>query len=188
MGTCLANIESIEICLASLEHIVTIFALVVGGYVALVGLSAWKRQQKGHTEYDLIRRLLVKSWDVINGIWAVISIIDGKVILTKRDEGYKDQQIRDLDRAVNEVNEVAMEAEVLWGEHDKALDDINSIVVMAGIVEHAYHETINPGAEWINKVAGSKILDDKQAFENQLIELTMRSRKLLRKKLKAVVK
>jgi hypothetical protein len=37
----------------------TIIAGSVGSYVALAGLSTWKRQLKGQTDHDLARRLLV---------------------------------------------------------------------------------------------------------------------------------
>jgi hypothetical protein len=46
-------------------------AAAVGAYVAYQGLSAWKTQLKGHTEYDLSRRLLITLYKYRDAIESV---------------------------------------------------------------------------------------------------------------------
>jgi hypothetical protein len=57
--------------LPDVKDAVTTLAAVVGIYVALVGLSTWKRQLKGQTDHELARQILVtlyKYREAIKGV------------------------------------------------------------------------------------------------------------------------
>lgn len=42
----------------------TTVGVLIGAYVAIMGLNEWKKQLKGNTEYDLARRVLIKTFRV----------------------------------------------------------------------------------------------------------------------------
>ncbi len=44
--------------IVEIRELVTIVSFIIGSYVALVGLSTWKKQIKGRTEYDLAKSAL----------------------------------------------------------------------------------------------------------------------------------
>jgi hypothetical protein len=57
--------------LAIVRDLVVIITAGIGSYVALAGLSTWKRQLKGQTDHELARRILVTLYryrDAINGV------------------------------------------------------------------------------------------------------------------------
>src|SRR5215212_10812739 len=57
--------------LSFIKDLVTVFATVIGGGIAIYGLVAWKRQLRGRTEYELARRVLravYKVRDAIQGV------------------------------------------------------------------------------------------------------------------------
>src|SRR5260221_5644218 len=57
--------------LSTVKDLMVLIAAVIGSYVALMGLSTWKRQLKGHTDHELARRILVSLYkyrDAINGV------------------------------------------------------------------------------------------------------------------------
>lgn len=61
------NIPSVS----DVKDAVTTIAAGVGIYVALAGLSTWKRQLKGQTDHDLARRILVTAYryrEAIKGV------------------------------------------------------------------------------------------------------------------------
>ena len=53
------------------KDIVLAVAAITGSVVAVMGLDTWKRQLRGHSEYELSRRILVSLYkyrDAINGV------------------------------------------------------------------------------------------------------------------------
>lgn len=56
---------------ALLKDVMTILGAGVAIYVALRGLSAWRRQLKGNVQYELARRLLTNVYRARDALHAV---------------------------------------------------------------------------------------------------------------------
>src|SRR4051794_30797021 len=74
-----------------IKDCVTIIATVTGASVALIGLSAWKRQLRGKENYDLARRLLRAAYSARDAIAMIRSpLITG---------GEFDEALREVNKA-----------------------------------------------------------------------------------------
>lgn len=112
--------------LAEIKDIVTICAATIAAYVALRGLHTWKRQLKGQSQYDLCRRLLIKTFKVRDTIQSVRNTS----MYYSKEDSHKDQLLSSqqkeyskrlalLDSAWSELQVELLEAEVLWGDEVK---------------------------------------------------------------------
>jgi hypothetical protein len=158
-----------------LKDIVLSGAAVTGAVVAVKGLGTWRRQLKGHSEYELSRRILVtvfKYRDAINGvrhpvIWAyeMPSPPEDEAKNMSQDEirfygTSKAYQAR-WDKVHAERTTLyadLLEAEALWGidlkELFKKIFDLEHELFTR--IRH-YIELINPSANEASKEAIRKI-------------------------------
>ncbi len=83
---------------------------IVGAWVAVSGLSTWKRQLKGQTEYALARRLMTGVLRVRNKLRAVRE--HGPFEDMKNTLG---ERLQAVDEAWVELETGVLEAEALWG-------------------------------------------------------------------------
>jgi hypothetical protein len=118
------------------DSVLTVGA-VVGIIVAILGLSTWRRQLKGSSEYDLARRLLKATYQFRGAIQNVraIGMMDGEIQTALERHGPKDRlpQGKDASRAVyarrwervcearENLDPEALEAEVIWGKEVRDL-------------------------------------------------------------------
>lgn len=116
-----------------LPKIITTAAAAVGAYVALSGLSAWKKQLKGKTDYELARRYLrsvYKLRDAMRGVRNPF-ISSDEMFAALKDSGLEESDFenrqktnravyaRRWDRVVSATSDLEvelLEAEVSWGK------------------------------------------------------------------------
>ena len=124
--------DTIEI----IKDIVTIAASTGAFFIALAGLTAWRKQLKGKEEYELARRLLVAVFKLRNA-FAIVrdpAIWTGEIAAAKKEyENDKDFDKSNNDKALysyrwRKVNEALsavdlelFEAEALWVRNLKKL-------------------------------------------------------------------
>lgn len=111
-------------------------ATITGAVVAVKGLSTWKRQLKGQSDYDLSRSILVSMYkyrNAINGVRHPAMFAEEMLLQPDADaEGMSLAQIRfqgkanayqaRWDKVQNELiglNAYLLEAEALWGDELK---------------------------------------------------------------------
>ncbi len=129
------------------KDLLTALAAAVGAIVAILGLNTWRRQLRGHTEYELARRYLRAALRVRDAISTVrnpfMNYVDKTVPAKSTDAGpqaeslnraestrlaYADRWQR-LDSARSDLRLEAIEAEVLWGSQALAvLEPLNRAI------------------------------------------------------------
>ncbi len=134
---------------ATTRDILTIVCAVIASYVALMGLSTWRRQLRGNTQYDLARRLLLSAYklrDAVEGV-RTPGIHSVEVAHALKETGVStdgrsqrdsvrlekvavyEVRWRRVQDAKSELSVNCFEAQVLWGEEAKAAyQAINSCV------------------------------------------------------------
>lgn len=94
-------------------------AACIGAYVAISGLSAWKRQLKGKTEYEVAKDLLKATLQVRNRLQAARNpfFSSGQSqaeIFDVMRQAFEDR-FAQVDEAVAQLEVSLLEAEALWG-------------------------------------------------------------------------
>jgi hypothetical protein len=108
----------------TIKNIVTIGASCIAAYVALAGLSAWKKQLKGKAEYELAKRYLTAVYKLRD------AVKEARSPIRSIDEIHSDYENEPSERtflkefmprwkaisdAIVALNVEVFEAEVLWG-------------------------------------------------------------------------
>ena len=122
------------------KDILTIVGAGIASYVALKGLSTWRRQLRGNTQYDLARRLLLSAYklrDAVEGV-RTPGIHSAEAAHALKETGICTEGMRPRDSvrvekvavyelrwrrvqdAKSELSVNCLEAQVLWGEQAKA--------------------------------------------------------------------
>jgi hypothetical protein len=124
-----------EQAMSSIRDIILSAAAISGAAVAWLGLSTWKRQLRGGTEYDHARKLLRAVYKIREAISWVRSpfMTGGEMAQALRDRGLTDEEIakrmpsaiateaayearwHSVTEALTDMNLQALEAEVLFG-------------------------------------------------------------------------
>ena len=134
------------IILEIIKDLVTVLGISIASYVAIVGLSAWKKQLKGKTDYELARRYLRSVYKVRDAVKDVRNpfIPIEEMSLALKESGLSETDFSDrgkYNRAVyskrwkkvveagTDLNVELLEAEVSWGRgaFDAQKDFDNSI-------------------------------------------------------------
>lgn len=154
--------------IATGRDLITGIAAGVAALVAAIGLSTWRTQLKGKTEYELARRTLRSVYRVRDEISRVRGpfISSGEVGVALTEAGIKDPKAPDGDRtagavyakrwrglteAMSELEAESLEAEVLWGEEARAVQrGLRSCVgeLYAAVTQHVRYE--GSGRTWAN--------------------------------------
>ena len=128
-----------------IKDIISILGTVVGLSIAGVGLSTWRKQLKGRTEYDLARRLLKATYRVREGIRRVrhplmtggemaeaaekYDIDEPQENRTKVSEAAYAERWKELTDPLNDLKLESLEAEALWGKSiNEALEPLYSCI------------------------------------------------------------
>jgi hypothetical protein len=117
------------------KDIATGCAAVIGAIVAIRGLSAWRKQLKGKTDYELARRLLKAVYKVRDAIRFVRrpAIRTGESAAAEKEVKIEDARLKEnasaardfavyqirwnrLADAISELEAEAFEAEISWGQ------------------------------------------------------------------------
>jgi len=130
-----------------LKDIVTVIAAGIASVAAIVGLSTWRRQLKGNTEYDLSRKLLRSLYATRNAVSAVrnpwqsageisqamkeadleANFHDEKFALLSAQAVYR-LRWKSVVEATAALQIDALEAEALWGS--EARDHLKPLYVL----------------------------------------------------------
>ena len=118
------------------KDIATSMAAIGGIAIAGLGLKTWSRQLRGHTEYELARRLLRAAYGVRDEIPRVrapfMSVAEMNAAVEAAGAELEDPtdpmryaygvhaRLRELQKAVTNLDVEVLEAEVLWGEGIRA--------------------------------------------------------------------
>ncbi len=105
-------------------------------YVALRGLTAWRRQLRGNTEFDVARRTLHATYrlrEAVNGVRAPFVAVE-EMVQGMKEAGLSDEDIaseknfdkmsgfayslrwRSVSDAVVDLDVLCLEAEAIWGK------------------------------------------------------------------------
>lgn len=128
------RLQEWQIYLSFIKDLVTVFATVIGGCIAIYGLVAWKRQLKGKTEYELARRILRAVYKVRDAIKGVRNPLQsaGEIETSLREAGLSidpnsseyhlksatsvyQRRWNKLNEARSDLQVELLEAEVSWG-------------------------------------------------------------------------
>ena len=160
-------IEAAQPYLTALKDLVTIISIVVGGFVAVRGLEAWRRQLTGTTEYELARRVIKAVYALRDALERVRSplITSAEMANALQETGTEVEPSADNARAAtnNAVYQVrwrpvveayqaleleALEAEALWGRELRDLilqlkANVNSLLSALDLIlrHQAYPDT-----------------------------------------------
>ena len=123
-----------------LKDIVGIVSSMLLGIIAIIGLTTWKKQIKGKTEYELARRLLRAVYKTRDAIQYVrnpyasssenfVAMKEANLDLDPFDPGFHQEsqfalykfRWNEVQKAMIELDLEAFEAEVLWGKEIKDL-------------------------------------------------------------------
>lgn len=158
--------------MGDIAQIIISLAAVTAAGTAIYGVREWKRQMKGKTDYEIARRYLKTALTLRNAIEYVrnpfISLTEMQESLEK--EGFEGSDYKDnskMNRAVysvrwgkvrnawTELEVVALEAEVSWGDNAKkaSADLIQSVRELLGAVQTHLNAT---GGEKIDRLIYSR--------------------------------
>lgn len=127
--------------LQAIKEVVVTLAALSGAVIAALGLRTWRRQLKGHTEYELARRFLRAVYRVRDAIGAVrhplMSV--GEMAAAAESSGQRgvgneashsdffgaayNKRWSHLQSAISDLSLEAVEAEVVWGKEGTAVVD-----------------------------------------------------------------
>ncbi|PYC28783.1 hypothetical protein [Pseudomonas mosselii] len=194
-----------------ISTVVSAIGVGLGAWVGFSGLATWRRQNKGTSDHDLSRRLLIDLYRLRDGISHVRNpvILSGEGGAQEQDKNltFNQRNYRDTAKAyqnrfslIDEVrarlNAALLESEALWGEEAKSL--FHSIFKLQHELWNnvrTYLVTINPDEkddivqsyERILKkrrdVLYESPLDEGDAFKNELDTALVRVEEYLRPKL-----
>lgn len=114
--------------------LLTTASVMVGAYVAIKGLGEWKKQLTGNSEYDLARRVLIKTFrfrDTFNQArnpFMNLNTEKGTITLLQAEQRAFQLRIDLLDSAWSELYLEILESEALYGkEQMKVFDELRQI-------------------------------------------------------------
>jgi len=107
-------------------------AAVVGATAAVIGLKAWRHQLRGHTEYELARRLLRAVYHARDELHAVRNplILTGEFAAARQEAGIE----RDDKRTAFSAEEEGAVYERRWKRLSSAMSDLQLEVTEAEVV------------------------------------------------------
>lgn len=144
--------------ITSAKDVATLFAAVIGTYVAIAGLSAWKRQLSGKTNYELARRLLRAAYK----FRVAISVVRHPVVTSgeaeeaqkeiadelgtldinpagKRTYAIYKVRGKEINTALIELQAESFEAEISWGATAKSkIAELGKLIVPLRIAVEDY--------------------------------------------------
>ena len=104
----------------------TIVCAVIASYVALMGLSTWRRQLRGNTQYDLARRLLLSAYklrDAVEGV-RIPGIHSMEVAHALKETGISTEMMSQRDSV--RVEKVAV-YEIRWRRVQDAKSELSAV-------------------------------------------------------------
>lgn len=118
------------------KDIVSILGTIAAVGIGIYGLSTWKKQLRGTSEYELAKKVLVKSHQVAQAIQAVRSpmlflnkeeVEAGNSL--KEEQRIYDERLNHLFAEWSELATLRLETKIIWASGaDQAFDDLEKTV------------------------------------------------------------
>ena len=111
----------------AIKDIVSVFGTLSALVLGIAGLTTWRRQLQGTTEYDVAKRTLLLTFQVQDALQAVRSpmlylrseeIEKGRKL---KEQRIYNERLQRLHEKWAELRTVSLEARVIWGERVDAL-------------------------------------------------------------------
>jgi hypothetical protein len=128
------DLVQLQLYVTLIKDCITILSTATIAIIAIIGLTTWKKQLKGKTEYELARRLLRAVYEVRDAIGAVrnpfasaaeisISLQEANIEIEPRDPEFNaksqsalyQRRWKKVQEALGELDLEEFEAEVIWG-------------------------------------------------------------------------
>ncbi|MEE2025557.1 hypothetical protein [Alkalimonas mucilaginosa] len=118
------------------KDVISIFGTIAVVLIGIYGLSTWKKQLRGTSEYELAKKILVKSHQVAQAIQAVRSPmlflnkeeVDAGNRL-KEEQRIYDERLKNLSSEWAELATLKLEAKIIWSSPaEQAFGDLESLV------------------------------------------------------------
>ncbi len=179
--------------LVYLKDFITIISSIIIAFVAVYGVTTWKKQLKGQTEYSLARKLLIMLYKTRNAVEGLRSIFlsSGEILSALAEAKIEiDPNIRITDPkytsvaynrrwksvldAYLEYQVESFEAEALWGENFRLLvKELNHCIKdlyysMIDVMQYQQIHDANPKDEYI--ISQEKILYARNDKEDEFQE------------------
>lgn len=137
--------EILNSSLVTIEHIKDVFSIL--GTIALIiigilGLSTWRRQLRGTNEYELAKKILLKTYEVQQALQHVRNpmlflkkeeVESGSAL--EAEQNIYDKRLQKLYSIWAELQTLRLEAKVVWGE--ESYNCFNSIKNLIGEMKGA---------------------------------------------------
>jgi hypothetical protein len=107
---------------------VTSFAAVAGVVFAGIGLSAWRKQLHGTSEYELARRLMLQVYQLRDALQATrnpfVSVAEGNKEDTEEtwEISAYEKRWKLVQEVIAQFKVTSLEAEVVWGDMTKPMN------------------------------------------------------------------
>jgi hypothetical protein len=108
-------------------QVINTLAVLIGTYVAIRGINAWKKQMRGSTDYQLARRYLKAAYKVREAIREArsSSIHVEEMVAANKENEMNTNNLREKVRdAMIDLQVELMEAEVSWGKEVVSVNEI----------------------------------------------------------------
>lgn len=133
------DINNLTTIITSIKDIILSLVAILTLIVAIIGLTAWKKELKGKSEYQLAKEVLMAVYKVREGFKYVRSAAYfsyeypegsttplGDIVEGKKYETYKylyENRWKELQKAMSELEVKNLEAQVEWGpeNHEKII-------------------------------------------------------------------
>jgi hypothetical protein len=149
-------LDIISTWISILQGIVTIAALIIGAYVAWVGLNTWREQISAKDESELARRVLLdiyKTRDAINAM----RVQEFMKLNGEQAKIIHEAALPNLEKALSNLDVDMLEVEGMWGEDAKGL--LNLV--------HSYGGRVK-SASWLYYSKSAKKLIPKDQLTSEL--------------------
>lgn len=118
------------------KDVVTIFGTIGALVIGFYGLSTWRRQLRGTSEYELAKKAVLKTYEVQQALQAVrnplLHLSKGEVEAGRRleeEQKIYDERMKHLYRNWAELQTIRLETKVVWDKAaHESFDEIQSII------------------------------------------------------------
>ncbi len=98
--------QSLEACISSITNIVLAGSAAAGAFISAQGLGTWRRELRGHADFDMARRVMLGVYQLRNELRQVRSVFS---------PDSPDTRYERINDKASELDIVLLEAEALWG-------------------------------------------------------------------------
>ncbi|NTU50397.1 MAG: hypothetical protein HGA87_05900, partial [Desulfobulbaceae bacterium] len=133
------------------KDIVLTLAAIVAGYVGIRGLSTWRRQLRGNTEYQLARNVLASVYELREAI----SSVRNPFMQYSKEPDLPADKLKELSQREREWQALAQAYQRRWEPVPKAIAKLDANLLEAEVV---WGSEIRAKAAPLNRLAGELLI------------------------------